>query len=79
MYIGAATQNVDRVRITAGIFEAAVRTESIIQAAMSTSASCKMYRHPPRRAAFSAIGPYAATQTGASTYAPTGNCSIGAL
>jgi hypothetical protein len=61
-YAGAATQNL----IASGsrpALRAAVRTAPIIHAAMSGSASWRMYPSPTSPVNASALGPYAATQT----------------
>ena len=55
---------------------AAVRTLSIIQAAMSTSASWRMKPSPTSPAALRASGPYAATQTSSDDVRAHGNCSV---
>ena len=72
-YAGAATQKV----IASGsrpALAAASRTDLIIQAAMSTSANCRMYPSPTSPAALRASGPYAATQTSSAEVRAHGNC-----
>ena len=74
-YIGAATQKVIVIGSRPALL-AAVRTLSIIQAAMSTSASWRMKPSPTSPAALRANGPYAATQTSSDDVRAQGNCSV---
>ena len=74
-YAGAATQNVSDVRVTAGLLRG-LRTASIVHAAMSGSASCRMKPSPTSPVSASAFGPYAATHTSSRDSVPHGKRSV---
>ena len=74
-YAGAATQ----IRTDAGSRPAAAaasRTDLIVHAAMSGSASCRMKPSPISPVSCSAFGPYAAIHTSSSDRVAHGNRSV---